>query len=574
MNPEEIASHLEERGYEASLNEDGDRLFVSFAVGDDQLTLQHVFPKQILKLPSFQLVGAGAMRTLAHVVPMPESGDGIICVGDSDSVSVNFEVPTLAYEASLERHIKLLRRLIEDPEWNRAELIREFHSNWDLLCYCAGTQRLELFCGASAQGNETLQVRKPDDASKGKGICGNYLGLPQHLTSGTDFDAVRRNARWDHRQVVGKAIVLSLARLDPAPTKLDNLPEWYVSALKALSDDSRSALARFRKRPGKDFWLVFVSPPTNGATWFCVRLATKAKAKLPLSAAECNHWSLQPICVRPLTLEALVPRGGGSLDLTAKSVLLIGCGSVGSEIAHRITSSGVGRLVLSDPDKFSEKNLYRHTLSIPDIDYLKSVAIEVDLRLKHPWAVVESRAKRLEEYQDPEELQSFDLIIIAIGSPTKERFFYEYCRRVELSTPVLNTWVEAYGIGGHATLCIPGSNGCLRCAYVDPETLAPGLSSNLNFLAPNQDLLLTRGGCGNQFLPYSGVAASYTATMATNMAVQYLTGEVVMSSKMSWKGSAAEAQRQNLNLTHRYHNFERSLEVLPLHNPECDVCKN
>jgi len=573
MNPEEIANYLQGRGYEASLNEDGDRLFVSFAVGDDQLALQHVFPEQILKLPSFQLVGAGAMQTLAHVVPMPETGDGIICVGDSDSVSVNFEVPTLAYEASLERHIKLLRRLIEDPEWNRAELVREFHSNWALLCDPVGSQRFELFCTASADGNETLQIRKPDDTSKGKGIRGKYLGLPQHLTSGTAFDTVRRNARWDRRQIVGKAIVLSLSHLDPAPTRTDELIEWYVNALKNLSDDSRNAFKRYRKRPGKDLWLVFVAPEPSGATWFCVRLTAKTKAKVPLTAVECSSWSLQPISVRSLTTEALVARGGGSLDLTAKSVLLIGCGSVGSEIAHRITSAGVGRLTVSDPDTFSEKNLYRHTLSITDIDDLKSAGVAVDLRLKHPWAEIESRAKRLEEYQDAEVLQSFDLIIIAIGSPTKERVFHEFCRRVGLPTPALNTWVEAYGVGGHATLCIPGSRGCLRCAYVDHETLAPGLSSNLNFLAPNQDLLLTHGGCGNQFLPYSGVAASHTATMATNLAVQYLTGEVVISSQVSWKGSAAEAQRQDLELTHRYHNFERSLEVLPLHNPECDVCR-
>jgi len=573
MNPEEIAHHLQERGFEASLNDDGDRLIVSFAVGGYRLTLQHEFPKRILELPRFELVGADAMPTLAHVVPNPKSGHGIICVGDNDSVSVNFEVPTLAYEASLRRHIDLLRRLIEDPEWNRAELIREFHSNWLLLCIRAGTQNPELFCAANAGGGNTLQIRKPEGASKGIGIRGNFLGLPQHLISNTGFGAVRRNARWDHRQVVGKAIILSLASLDPAPTKPSELTEWYANVLGNLSEESRGELARFRKRPGKDFWLVFVSLEPCGEMWFCVRLVAKKKAKVPLTAAECNHWSLKPVCVRSLTPESLVSRGGGTLDLTPKSVLLVGCGSVGSEIAHRITSAGVGRLTVSDPDQFNEKNLYRHTLSVPDIDLPKSIAVAADLDLKHPWAVVEPQRKRLEEFEDVDELQGYDLIVIAIGSPTKERVFHDFCRRVGLTTPVLNTWVEAHGVGGHATLCIPGSKGCLNCAYVDPETLKPGLSSNLNFLSPNQDLLLTQGGCGNQFLPYSGIAASHTATMATDLAVRYLTGEVVMSSKMSWKGSATEAKRQGIELTHRYHNFARSLEVLPLHNPECDVCR-
>ena len=61
---------------------------------------------------------------------------------------------------------------------------------------------------------------------------------------------------------------------------------------------------------------------------------------------------------------SLIPRGGGSMDLTDKSVLLVGCGSVGSEVALRLTSAGVGRLTVSDPDRLSEENLYRHTLSV------------------------------------------------------------------------------------------------------------------------------------------------------------------------------------------------------------------
>ena len=170
--------------------------------------------------------------------------------------------------------------------------------------------------------------------------------------------------------------------------------------------------------------------------------------------------------------------GGGSLELGKKSVLLIGCGSVGGELAMRLTSAGVGRLTASDPDTFSEENLYRHVLSVKDIGRFKSVALVRELALRHPWAELTPWCKRLEELRDPELLQRFDLVVIAIGSPTVERVFAEYCRQKTVGVSVINCWLEGYGIGGHAILAMPGAKGCWHCAYVDPKTLRRGLTSN------------------------------------------------------------------------------------------------
>ena len=68
----------------------------------------------------------------------------------------------------------------------------------------------------------------------------------------------------------------------------------------------------------------------------------------------------------------------------------------------------------------------------------------------------------------------------------------------------MNCWLEGYGIGGHAILAMPRTKGCWHCAYVDPNTLTRGLTSNLNFLKPGQVVMRNHGGCGTQFLPYSG----------------------------------------------------------------------
>ena len=162
--------------------------------------------------------------------------------------------------------------------------------------------------------------------------------------------------------------------------------------------------------------------------------------------------------------------------------------------------------------------------------------------------------------------------MIAIGSPTVERVFAEYCFQEALKLPVMNCWLEGYGIGGHATLVVPQATGCWHCAYVDPKTLTRGLTSNLNFLEPGQVVMRSQGGCGTQFLPYSGIAASWTATMAADLVVRFLVKEVTRSSKVSWKGHDAEAIRASHDVTWRYRHFGESLRILPLHDSNCDIC--
>ena len=74
------------------------------------------------------------------------------------------------------------------------------------------------------------------------------------------------------------------------------------------------------------------------------------------------------------------------------------------------------------------------------------------------------------------------------------------------------------------------------------------------------------------FLPYSGIAAGYTASIAADLAVRFLEGQVANSSKVSWKGSDAEARRASLVVTWRHRHFTESLRILSLHDGNCDLC--
>ena len=572
MNHDRIRSCLAEAGYDAELADDRSKLTLGFEVGERRISLVHEFPNELLGVPKFHLADGYAGK-LAHVDVDRNGGPGQVCIADEGATAVNTDRPELVYLETVREHVELLTRLIENPAYNRTEQLREFEAHWEILCRKESGGFNELFVAWDGQEAESLQVRRPR-ADSGADLRKTPILLPGTLANHPQLESVQRAAEWGARQAVGKGLGVRVSGLEPAPTSRDELLPWYFRVVEQADVAGRRELRRLRKKSSRDYWLVFSAPIPDGETMFAIRWYSRSAGPLPASGteAEAGRWTATPYRVRSLSRGAVVPRGGGSLDLGKKCVLLVGCGSVGSELALRLTSAGVGRLTVSDPETFSEENLYRHILSVQDIGRFKTEALAREMAQRHPWAEVTPWREWLEKLRDPAVLQRFDLVVIAIGSPTVERVFAEYCRQEALGVPVMNCWLEGYGIGGHAILAMPGAKGCWHCAYVDPKTLTRGLTSNLNFLKPGQVAMRNHGGCGTQFLPYSGIAASYTATMAADLAVRSLAGEVATSSKVSWKGGDAEAMRASLEVTRRYPHFCESLRILPLHDENCDLC--
>ena len=238
-----------------------------------------------------------------------------------------------------------------------------------------------------------LQVRPPR-ADSGVDLRKRPIALAGSLANNRRLDSVRGCAGWGTRQTVGRAVALRLKNLEPAPATLIDLVPWYFRAIGQVDAPGARELRRLNKKNSGLYWLVFSAPIPEGESMFAIRWHRSERGRLPISEAETGRWSVTPYRVRSLARRSLVPRGGGSLDLAKKAVLLVGCGSVGSELALRLTSAGVGSLTLSDPDTLSEKNLYRHTLSAKDIGRLKTEALAGEIALRHPWAEVTHRPKR------------------------------------------------------------------------------------------------------------------------------------------------------------------------------------
>jgi len=89
----------------------------------------------------------------------------------------------------------------------------------------------------------------------------------------------------------------------------------------------------------------------------------------------------------------LYSRSRGLLEvgvLREKTVLIIGLGSFGSEIADGLARAGVGRFLLVDFDRVEPHNLARHTASLQDLGRLKTEVVKDKILGKNPNARVDT----------------------------------------------------------------------------------------------------------------------------------------------------------------------------------------
>lgn len=564
MNYEQVVDYLNDQGFSVLLEKlHGARcLIVKVQFEHYCLEFVHFCIDEISSLPSYCIKDPKIYGSLSHVLPFGKLELGCICIGDQDSISINYELPHLAFEESLSRHITLIQKNLSNPDWNQSELLREFYSNWLNICPDANK---DIVCAATGYF-EKIEVlnSKPNQHI---GIGSQYIGITPSVLQLSDFSYMVRQQK--NRSKAGEGFVIPIDNLKPAPTFSDQVSTWYLDSIRELTLPPQILHTK-----SKVFWLIFNANTPSGRTWFGLHFSNNGKGKktLPVKASSLINWKITPIGVKIFNKDRLMPRSGANTSLDKKSVLVVGCGSVGGEIVLKLGAAGVGQITLCDPDIYTLDNLYRHVLDDHFIGCSKSLALKYVLESKFPWIKTEALGIQLLDLRDKEFLESFDLIVIAIGSPTHERIFHDYIVTNNIKTPIINTWLEGYGIGGHAILDIRSSKGCLRCAYVNMERGARGLSSNLNFLESNQNVTVNHAGCGELYLPYNAISAAQTALITSNLAIKFLMGGISESSKVSWKGDHEEVTERGFDVTHRFTAFKKSLDIMPLYNEDCDLC--
>ncbi|MDM5305810.1 ThiF family adenylyltransferase [Peribacillus frigoritolerans] len=343
-----------------------------------------------------------------------------------------------------------------------------------------------------------------------------------------------------------------------------------------VTNDTLLKINKFSTNKKRYFYLLRIPLLTGDQTiiglWYEKINHSLSKRVNPLiddSIAE--DFNVTPLFVFRNDDTTLVERGGGVQK--PLNALLVGCGSVGSDLLFMLARSGIKHFTLIDNDKLKIENSYRHFMGMN-----KSIESKAKVKLlkeefenRYPNVQIQTIENEvLDTIENGKiDLADFDLILVAIGDPNIERRLNKLI--LESSTPAIFTWVEAYGIGGHALVVNNGEKGCYEC-LIDNE-----LRMYSSFAGKSDiPFIKNMNGCAGSFTPYGSIDSMETALLASRLVLKYLNNDIKGNPLVSWKGSAKTFEENGFLTSDRYKQPTDILnhEDYEYINKSCKICSN
>ncbi|WP_341674733.1 ThiF family adenylyltransferase [Niveibacterium sp. SC-1] len=319
-------------------------------------------------------------------------------------------------------------------------------------------------------------------------------------------------------------------------------PKTIGDTVKGLPDDAvRATLPANRKS------LFLFEATTATGPVFAAVLASGAKSdKIKNGFRSWNHVPVGHIkrAMAPQRVERVVVSRvdapwihgrGHSADqapLQARKVAVIGCGSVGSEVAELLAKAGVGELSFADSDDLMSANAGRHLLGISYLGWSKAKGVATELRRRLPHLKIGATFTSKFERLKPAELAllaGMDMIVTAGLDIEGEAAVNAWRQTLERPPAYLSTWVEAYALVGHAVLLFGKDDLMTR---FEGERPAFRLT---DWPAGSGDLIV-EAGCGNVFQPHGAVDLQTSIAMAAKLALDALLDRIPASCRRVWFG--------------------------------------
>lgn len=509
---------------------------------------QNYFPfnKPLFFMEQWNLFGF-----IPHVEP-----DGYICYTQEDNLVLDYENPSGIINSTLEAVIETIKHGKEGL--NSDDFLNEFESYWNHQ----KTNR-KLLSGLLPP-DEAIKIRIGiNDKIKVLGNSDNQIrDLIYRLTR-------KKLTRFDNALYI--PIKVGLIKNPPSYDKFWSHIDILNFVYESISEEKLKELIG-NKTDKNQYVILGIPKPNNQKILSCVVYRTKKGGKHPLLIHDSNIVP-EPVLVERIGNEVMVPRGGGSVSLNQKRILIAGCGSLGSQIVCDLARTGIGFMDICDYDSLKYENIYRHALGKEYVGQNKAEGIKSLIEKQLPFVNVRAFKTLIELIisSDNFENNNYDAIVIATGFPTTNLHINKIIKTKFPHIPCLYAWIEPYGIGGHSLLVTNNETGCYNCLYDD------FLHNRASFAHSDQPSSFAKkiSGCGSLYVPYTYLDSTRTSNMAARLVVSYLTGDETGNPLHSWKGNSDLFVKEGFLLSARY--AEQTEEIMfnnryNYKNELCPVC--
>lgn len=467
------------------------------------LSIKYIDQKRWLALPSVSVAKCN-LPALDHV-----GSSGLICVTDHQGEMFDSTDLLGLFKYALDKAIYILTNSLKSYwDGNRVALYEEIDgynqtvvSDAPIIVATHNPNQSDSLYAWSI--NPTRQRNTPQ--------CYHikYLvdGASQHPPSSSPYTAI-------------KVTKISLSRIEDfvIPNLFESFDEnWWK---QQISKFSKNQLDNLQKN--SNFKIVLLEIPTPKMHTYLV-----ISYYQDMTSNKYRNFKVQTL--QRGWREYLLNRTGIESQFPSKKTIVIaGCGSVGSRVAEILAESDVDKLILVDYDDMKTDNIMRHYLGIQDVNQSKVGAIKNRLQQNIPeLEVVAYKANILNwlNSQNNEQLSQVDSIVLATGHPPTE---LEVCRRLythEASVQVVSGWLEAYGLGGHVLGFKSNEDACLKCLYYGDDG-NPSNYIKISLFSNPSGIVLSKNitGCAGAFTAYGSVHAMKTAVIMAEFVIEQKSG--------------------------------------------------
>ena len=497
--------------------------------------------------PRIALLNDGYYLKWPHVEDL-----GFLCLRDGEAIS-----HTCGLELS-KHFINKAERLVEDNYQGALlnDFISEFNSYWRRWCRLKGSR------------NEVMLLSPPGPPSREiyfAAVNGQILAC-ENILQGINWF----KDRFPGKRILEKDFVKGLFLWLRDGFIPDDYPKTNSAVFKILQDQDKNTkqllLSAAPKNPGR-LNIVFGFESGNGPALGALCLNEPEKQIRPgkkvqfrfegfrskgnrIAVAAEKYFSTFgktiPMSVQRVDRNWIFERGSKEMytQLDEIRIGIIGCGSLGGQIAMHLAQSGIRKFLFIDPETLSFDNIGRHLLGGQFAKQYKVSALEGYLKAHFP-GLMEINAKKGDwetVYQGPEgreAIESCDLLVSAIGHWDAESALSHRSIYRSKFPPVLFGWTEPYGFAGHALL-VTGVGGCFSCGMDDFGKFQYTITD-----WPMDSVLKRAPACGDTFQPYGVLDVAQTQAMIARLCMEYVLGNVRQSQHWAWTGDIQDLQKSN-----------------------------
>lgn len=459
--------------------------------------------------------------------PMPHlMGDMYLCYFIAGHIILDRYHPEYAVIQCLQQATKLIDYICETPSNSLQGIQDEFLSYW---VYGQTEDPIPVFIGDTDASIESASFH-----------FGNLKDVPICLISQNDEEANGLFAAMNltsERKATGKCWILQsnkhpMASKAGLPKNINNLFAWLKEWDPTIHKKIQDILGN-NKSGYLDYKSIFFAIKTPaGILGFSFDLDYIHRKSYRNNAARFRQYLHSKGMDIPISRLRVVELGANyihnrnilSPSLINKSVILLGCGSIGGYLAQALVRMGagvgkMGQLTLIDCGYMEPDNLGRHVLGFSSVLLSKAEALKNELLKQFPYLNIIAKNELI---RPTKSLFKANYLISATGEEAVNEMINEHSiphLTSDTKLKVVYVWITGNGECVQSLLVDNMKLGCYHCQYEDSNKFY----RKERFKTLKAEPELGYKGC-TSFTPYSVSAPMHAASLALDTIIDDLQG--------------------------------------------------